>query len=125
VKFLIDECLTLELVREAEKAGYEAHHIAHLGKAGLKDWSVRDYAIDKDFVLVTNNASDFRELYGAKELHPGFLILVPNVPQEKQAMLFRAALAQLGRLGDLANQLLEVDIEGGNITVKLYDVSGE
>jgi predicted nuclease of predicted toxin-antitoxin system len=92
VRFLIDECLTVELVREAEKAGFEAHHVAHLGKASTKDWVIRNYAIEGDFVLVTNNASDFQALYAATDLHPGFAILVPNVVLDKQALLFRAAL---------------------------------
>jgi len=48
VRFLIDECPTVELVREAEKAGFEAHHVAHLGEASTKDWVIRDYAIEGD-----------------------------------------------------------------------------
>ena len=31
--------------------------------SGWKDWNVVRYASDGDFVLVTNNASDFRQLY--------------------------------------------------------------
>jgi predicted nuclease of predicted toxin-antitoxin system len=89
VRFLIDECLTLELVREAEKAGFEAHHVAHLGKASTKDWVIRDYAIEGDFVLVTNNATDFQALYAATDLHPGLVIVVPNVALDKQVLLFQ------------------------------------
>jgi hypothetical protein len=32
------------------------------------------YARDGDFVLVTNNASDFRRLYAAQPLHAGLVI---------------------------------------------------
>jgi predicted nuclease of predicted toxin-antitoxin system len=92
VRFLIDECLTVELVREAEKAGFEAHHVAHLGKASTKDWAIRDYAIEGGFVLVTNNAADFQALYADTDLHSGLVILVPNVALNKQVLLFRAAL---------------------------------
>jgi hypothetical protein len=60
VKFLIDECLTVELVDVAGGAGYEAHHVAHVGRAGWKDWNVVRYAREHDFTLVTNNAADFR-----------------------------------------------------------------
>jgi predicted nuclease of predicted toxin-antitoxin system len=95
VRFLIDECLTVELAREAERVGFEAHHVAHLGKTSWKDWAIRDRAIKGDFVLVTNNASDFRTLYATKNLHPGLVILVPNVVQEKQVLLFRVALKRL------------------------------
>jgi predicted nuclease of predicted toxin-antitoxin system len=79
VRFLIDECLTIELAVAARAMGYEAHHVVHLGKRGWRDWNIRDYAITHDFILVTNNASDFRRLYGSPDLHPGLVILVPNV----------------------------------------------
>jgi predicted nuclease of predicted toxin-antitoxin system len=122
VRFLIDECLTVELAREAEKAGFEAHHVAHLGKTSWKDWDLREHAIKKDFVLVTNNAGDFRRLYASKDLHPGLVILVPNVAQEKQVLLFRAVLRRLAELGDSINKLLEVDLVGDEITLALYDL---
>jgi len=125
VRFLIDECLTVELAREAERDGYEAHHIAHLGRASWKDWALRDYAIRHDFVLVTNNASDFRVLYAATDLHPGLVILVPNVVQERQVLLFREALKKLARCGDTVNKVLEVDIAGDDITLSLYDFPPE
>jgi len=69
VKFLIDECLTVEIARAAETKGFEAHHIAHLGRAGWKDWMIVDYAIKHDFILVTNNASDFRLLYAHRKIY--------------------------------------------------------
>ena len=121
MRFLIDECLTVELAREAEKAGFEAHHVAHLGKTSWKDWAIRDHAIKGDFVLVTNNASDFRTLYAGKDLHPGLVILVPNVVQAKQVLLFRVALKRLAELSDAINKVLEVGIVGDEITLKLYD----
>ena len=121
MRFLIDECLTVELAREAEKAGFEAHHVAHLGKTSWKDWAIRDHAITGDFVLVTNNASDFRTLYAAKDLHLGLVILVPNVVQSKQVLLFRVALNRLAELSDAINKVLEVGIVGDEITLKLYD----
>lgn len=71
--------------------------------------------------MVTNNASDFRALYGATDLHPGLVILVPNVVQEKQVLMFRVAIKRLTELDDTINKLLEVDIDGENITFKLYD----
>jgi hypothetical protein len=61
VRFLIDECLTVDLVTVAGQSGHEAQHVAHVGRAGWKDWNVVRYARDGDFILVTNNASDFRE----------------------------------------------------------------
>ena len=60
MRFLIDECLSVDLVAVARQAGHDAQHVAHVGKAGWKDWNVARYAAAGDFVLVTNNASDFR-----------------------------------------------------------------
>jgi predicted nuclease of predicted toxin-antitoxin system len=60
VRFLIDECLSVDLVTVAGECGHEAQHVVHVGRAGWKDWNVVRYARDGDFVLITNNASDFR-----------------------------------------------------------------
>jgi predicted nuclease of predicted toxin-antitoxin system len=37
VRFLIDECLTVDLVTVAREAGHEAQHVAQVGRAGWKD----------------------------------------------------------------------------------------
>jgi predicted nuclease of predicted toxin-antitoxin system len=89
VRFLIDECLSVDLVATAGQSGHEARHVAHVGRAGWKDWNVARYANDGDFVLVTNNASDFRQLYAAEPLHAGLVILIPNVGRVLQQRLFR------------------------------------
>jgi hypothetical protein len=59
-----------------------------VGKAGWKDWNVVHYAGDGDFVLVTNNASDFRRLYAAQPLRAGLIILIPVVDRTLQQKLF-------------------------------------
>ncbi len=72
MRFLIDECLSIDLVSIASQAGHEAQHVAHVGNAGWKDWNIARHAAEGDFVLVTNNASDFRMLCGAAVVHrPG------------------------------------------------------
>ncbi len=123
MRFLIDECLTVQLVPVAGEAGYEAHHVAHVGKAGWKDWHVMQHAREQDFVLVTNNAVDFRQLYAAQPLHAGLVILIPNVDSEMQQRLFSAALQQLAQHGEPVNQVLEVDLEGEEATFDFYDLS--
>jgi predicted nuclease of predicted toxin-antitoxin system len=126
VRFLIDECLTIDLVAVAGQAGHEAHHVAHVGKAGWKDWNVARYARDGDFVLVTNNASDFRRLYAAQPLHAGLVIMMPAVVRVLQQRLFKAALDELALLGEPINRVLEVDLDGDDVTFALYDLpSGE
>jgi predicted nuclease of predicted toxin-antitoxin system len=122
MRFLIDECLTIDLIRIAAEAGYEAQHVARIGRAGWKDWNVASYAADGDFVLVTNNASDFRKLYAANPLHTGLIIIVPNVDRGLQQTLFRAALDTVASANDLVNRVLEVGIDGENVTLDLYDL---
>ena len=94
---------------------------AHVGRAGWKDWNVVRYASDGDFVLVTNNASDFRQLYAAQPLHAGLVILIPAVNRVVQQKLFRAALDELAVIGEPVNRVLEVDLDGEEVTLTLYD----
>ena len=123
MRFLIDECLSVDLVSVAGQAGHEAQHVARVGKAGWKDWNVVSYARDGDFVLVTNNASDFRRLYTTEPLHAGLVILIPVVGRELQRKLFRAALDELAVTGEPVNRVLEVDLDGEEISLTLYDLS--
>jgi predicted nuclease of predicted toxin-antitoxin system len=122
MKFLIDECLSIDLVTVAQQTGYEAQHVAHVGKAGWKDWNVARYAEEGDFVLVTNNASDFRRLYAVRSIHAGLVIIIPNVKRVTQQKLFRSALAELATIGEPVNQVLEVDLHGEDVTFTLYDL---
>jgi predicted nuclease of predicted toxin-antitoxin system len=122
VRFLIDECLTIDLVAVAGQAGHDAQHVAHVGKAGWKDWNVVRYARDGDFVLVTNNASDFRQLYAAQPLHAGLIILIPVVSRVVQQQLFKAALDELATIGEPVKRVLEIDLDGDEVTLALYDL---
>jgi predicted nuclease of predicted toxin-antitoxin system len=121
VKFLIDECLSVGLVTVAEQHGHEAWHVAHIGRAGWKDWNVARYARDRDLILVTTNASDFRQLYAAQPLHAGLVILIPAVSREVQQQLFHSALDELAAIGEPVNRVLEVDLDGDEVTLVVYD----
>ena len=122
MRFLIDECLSVDLVTVAGESGHEAQHVAHVGRAGWKDWNVARYAQRRRFVLVTNNASDFRQLYAAQPLHAGLVILIPVVNRAVQQKLFRAALDELAIIGEPVNRVLvEVDLDGEEVTLTLYD----
>jgi predicted nuclease of predicted toxin-antitoxin system len=121
VRLLIDECLSPALVRVAEQFGHEAYHLAHLGRAGSQDWEIIALAVTLDMVLVTNNASDFRRLYAAQELHPGLIILIPNVQRDTQLRLFRAALVRMRDISELVNRALEVRSSGGDVIFDEYD----
>jgi predicted nuclease of predicted toxin-antitoxin system len=121
MRFLIDECLSIDLVSTAGQAGHDAQHVARVGKAGWKDWNVARHAAEGDFVVVTNNASDFRRLYAVQPLHAGLVIIIPSVNRVEQQRLFLGALDELARVGEPVNRVLEVDIEGDEVTFKLYD----
>ena len=125
MRFLIDECLSIDLVSVAGQAGYDAQHVAHVGKAGWKDWNVVAYAREGDFILVTNNASDFRRLYAEEPLHAGLVILIPAVGRALQKKLFRAALDELADIGEPINRVLEVDLIGEDVTLSLYDLPSD
>jgi predicted nuclease of predicted toxin-antitoxin system len=120
MRFLIDECLSIDLISITSQAGHEAQHLARVGKAGWKDWNVARYAVEGGFVLVTNNANDFRRLYMTQPLHAGLIIIIPNVNRLLQQRLFQAALGELARFGEPINHVLEVDIEGGEVTFAFY-----
>ncbi len=122
MRFLIDECLTVDLVSTAAEAGHAAQHVAHVGKAGWKDWNVLRLAADGDFVLVTNNASDFRRLYARQTLHAGLIIIIPNVNRRQQRRLFRGALDLLATMAEPVNRVLEIDIDGDDVTFALYEL---
>jgi len=122
VRFLIDECLSLDLVGEAHRAGFEAYHLAHVGKSGWEDWNVSAFAGEHDMVVVTNNASDFRRLYRRQQLHSGLVLILPNVDRPTEARLFGAALTRLAQVNDLVNQVMEVDLESGQARLRIYDL---
>ena len=103
------------------QAGHQAQQVAHIGKAGSKDWNVARHAAEGDFVVVTNNASDFRRLYAMRPLHAGLVINVPSVRRVQQQPLFRGAHDELAQIGEPFNRVLEVDIEGDEATFRVYE----
>jgi hypothetical protein len=87
----------------------------------MEGWNVARHAAGGGFIVVTNNASDFRRLYAAQPLHAGLVIIIPSVNRAEQQRLFLGALDELARFGDPVNRVLEVDIEGDEVTFKLCD----
>ena len=71
---------------------------------------------------MTNNASDYRRLYAAEPLHAGLVILIPNVGRASQQRLFRGALGHLAGIGEPVNRVLEVGLDGDEVTFELYDL---
>jgi predicted nuclease of predicted toxin-antitoxin system len=114
MRFLIDECLHESLAAVAHAAGFEATHVNHLGLSGRPDWVLAERVVKDEFTFVTNNRADFTRLFGEMDLHPGLIILVPNVVPAIQRALFQAAIQFLaGR--DLVNTVIEVYLEGKTV----------
>jgi predicted nuclease of predicted toxin-antitoxin system len=119
MRFLIDECLHESLVGLAHAAGFEATHVNHLGLSGQPDWALAERIVKDEFTFVTNNRVDFIQLFGKMELHPGLVVLVPNVVPALQRALFEGAIQYLaGR--DLVNSAIEVSLESETVRCVKY-----
>src|SRR5580658_7628364 len=84
MKVLIDECLHTSLVALAHEAGHICDHVNFLGLGGCKDWQLMGTVRSADYTFVTNNRTDFAELYAGEELHAGLVIIIPNVIPSRQ-----------------------------------------
>jgi predicted nuclease of predicted toxin-antitoxin system len=125
VKFLIDECLSPELVGEARARGYlESTHVTWLGLRSRQDWSIVRRAVDHGFVLVTNNTTDFTTLLGRDDIHPGLVCLnvAPGLMSlEVQKRLFALALDRL--TDEPVNEVLEITLRADrSIQIDRYDL---
>ena len=122
MKLLVDECLSEELTKLAQRRGHaEASHVAWIGKRGWKDWELKAVILDGDWTFVTRNSIDFRGPrdapgsrgeYADVALHAGLLCLNGPVGMDLdlQLELFQTALDELERDSDLLNQVLEVSL---------------
>ena len=119
MRFLIDECLHESLVSLAHSAGFEATHVNHLALSGQADWALAERIVRDEFTFVTNNRVDFIQLFGKMELHPGLVVLVPNVVPALQQALFGAAIQSLAG-GDLVDSVIEVSLEGKTVSCVKY-----
>jgi predicted nuclease of predicted toxin-antitoxin system len=119
MRFLIDECLHTSLASVAHDAGHSCDHVNFLGLSGRKDWQLMARIQNEEYTFVTNNRTDFANLYAEEALHPGLIIIVPNVTPARQRELFQVALTHIGmRL--LTNAVVEVDFVGGAVTCREY-----
>lgn len=95
--------------------GYAAFHVAHRGWSALPDPEVLRRVLDEDLTLVTNNWIDFRPMLERLDVHPGIIVILPNVRRERQIELFTAALSAMREHDpplDMINTVLEVDADG-------------
>jgi hypothetical protein len=106
-----------ELARQRGHA--DAAHVAWIGKLSWKDWELKRFILDGDWIFVTRNSVDFRGQrnapgsrgqYADVEIHAGLVCLngSPSMDRDRQLELFRKALDELERDSDLINQVLEI-----------------
>lgn len=120
-RFLVDENLSPLLVGPARARGLEAMHVNHLGLRTETDWDLLRVVAEQDWVLVTNNAIEFRGRYREIELHPGVVFLLPAVRREAQLRLFEAALDRARDHPNLVNTAMDVAFDGeGRPVVRTY-----
>lgn len=120
-RFLVDENLSPLLVEPARARGFEAMHVNHLGLRTEVDWDLLRVVAAQDWVLVTNNAIEFRGRYREIELHPGVVFLLPAVRRDVQLRLFEAALEHVHDYPDLVNTALDITLDGeGRPVVTAY-----
>ena len=62
------------------------------GKLGANDEELMRTALAEELTLMTSNADDFRRLILRTNLHPGLVLILPNVKSEVQRKLFGEAL---------------------------------
>ena len=139
VKFLIDECLSLDLVAVAHGCGFvESSHVVWMGEAGLKDWELKPFILEGDWTLVTRNSVDFRGRadnpgatgqFGDVPLHAGLVCIngPDGMDAEVQCELFEAVLDEIGQGQQLVNEVIEVDLESldGEFTIHRYPLPEE
>ena len=96
MKFVIDECLFIELRDLLLRAGHEAEHVIDLGLRGSPDTDIMEAALNRDAVLLTAD-TDFGELHsrggGTK---PSVVIFRREIfTAEEQASLVLGHLEQI------------------------------
>ena len=124
MKFLIDECLSLDLVEIARSRGFgSSTHVVRLGLQLEKDRTIVRRAVEDDCVLVTNNTTDFVSLVDREDIHAGLVCL--NVARglmdlRVQKDLFEAALDEL-RSKEPINEVVEIGMTADRrITIDRY-----
>ena len=127
VKFLIDECLSPELVLLAHERGHgESTHVIWLGLRSRKDWAIVRRAVDDGYVLVTNNTTDFTPLLSRERLHAGLVCLnvTPGLMSlNVQKRLFALALDCLGDVEPI-NELLDLTLQKDrSVAIARYDLA--
>jgi len=128
VRLWFDEDLSPTLVQIAHELGFEATCNRDRGVLGISDARLRQLVHSEGFVLVTDNASDFRSMYGRDDVHPGLIVVPARYGRASQQTLTRdviswivnAALESSHTTADyMLDRLVEIDRDGSVTTYEL------
>ena len=121
MRFWFDEDLSPTLVQVAQEHGFEATCNRDRRMLGAKDHELRRVVQAEDFVLATDNATDFRPMFVRDGLHPGLVVLPGTVARDRQRELASIVIEcivgfarQAGEdpAGFMVSTLVEVDEHG-------------
>jgi hypothetical protein len=124
VRLWFDEDLSPSLVEVANDRGFAAACNRDRGMLGVTDAQLRTTVQGEGFVLVTDNASDFRPMFARDEVHPGLAVIPGAFGRAEQQRLTgalidfiveAAATAGESPADFMVNRLVEVD-ETGTVT---------
>ncbi len=110
MKFLIDECLSIQLAELARSKGFsESTHVNRLDLRSAPDETIVRRAVADNYVIVTNNTRDFLRLVKEQDQHRGLIcISAPGrINLDIQTRLFLYALDQL-RDKEPANEVIQI-----------------
>ena len=129
-KFLIDECLSPDLAALARERGFfESSHVTWLGKAGWKDWELKQFILEQDWTFVTRNSTDFRGpsdqpgskgQYADVPIHAGLVCIngPDSMSAEDETELFSIVLDELGP-NEMVNQAIEITMSDADTGFEL------
>ncbi len=106
----------------ANDNGHDGFHVNWLGLSGEKDWDLMPRIVAEDYTFVTNNARDFRKLYGRQDVHAGLIIIVPQVVPALQRDLFELILQEIAGGEELLNEVIEISIEDDEAVLTRYSL---
>ncbi len=119
-EFLIDDCLSIRLLKTAAERGYSAAYAREAELDSTKDKDLFKVVEETGMVLVTGNTHELGPAYDRESLNAGVILIRPVVSAKEQDQLFRAALDDLVADSDLKGSAMDVDFEGWQIVIRRY-----
>jgi predicted nuclease of predicted toxin-antitoxin system len=128
VRLWFDEDLSPTLVQVAHELGFEGTCNRDRDVLGVSDAALRQLVQREGFVLVTDNASDFRPMYQREDVHPGLIVVPAGYGRATQRILTRDVISWISGValesGQAAadymlNRLVEIDQDGSVTSYEL------